>query len=1094
MIENQQQQQPPPSTPQRTVLTLSPAGGRNDYSRLLPLPAKSPTSAATGLMMNPSGNGITSLATLSPELAHQKLQSPRRFTAPSTAVEEGEPFTMSQQPPLVSAFSSPYHQHQQPQPRQPRQPTETVLADGELSFFTRVTDISSSHSHISNYMDSFQVELPHNLRPANKACFNTPQRATTSGIKALEYISPATTPAKSEADDDNRNSTPAGIFDDFLGVGDALSDVSNSCVERNATTDGDVAGMLVPVRATAKVDPPSSAFYETNSTNTSVEALVPESNPCLSGSGEMDGSQPVHLLEQQQEYLLLQQEQELLQRQLQNEFFEEQQQYDLDEELALHRQLQYEFQVEQNSLSQLEYQHHQFDETIGTEDVTKQSTTFQTFGSTQAFAGDKGLERCGQNGTIQNEHWRTDPDPAVHMVPHEVNDVHRNLFHQAGCQNDISQGNNEMVDLGNNEGTSKSPNEPSPDHSDFEHSNRIQKRVIDRMMASPRAPVKPYLENHEQSTSGENETRNARNSSGSESDGISIEEDIKNQYEIEKELPADTVDSLKSTMHRAVDRLKTLANHISKSSNDSVPEAMNTSTESSSSTDADNISDFDLIDLAGELRNTKIESESQEQSANSHQAQYQRRNSATSFDTTGAPKPASLVQASVPPSNLRKPVPFNPFKTGPPLPAPSQKNSVSSNNKNEPHFFVPKPAADDRTRAVTPIVRMRNHGTGHMNTSLDDTKQDLSEEKIRAMKQKAWKDRMKVVKKNRENEKWKRHHSNKNNPKRTIDKQKQRQISRKTKSKVPKNSREQTFFVFAGHTYQVPTGIPTCKGDVIELLERFISTRCGNVDDTYDGDEDGDDESVDSNERSFYSEDYESCSDSYASTVDEQLEKAINDYAARSQAVNHVTVKAPKHMITIGIDDKQFIRQFIATLATEGFVLLSHVKNRTMALRRPSKNIAFLKRGEKTSLNSFVGPKLMWKKIRGVEGGEIDLFAIRSLEKATALELENYPYAMPGRSFFVRLSKEVDYVFEARDETEALQFVHGMRWLIARLAFNLIIGNVSVSCELLDVGEKMNIDDRYGIFPSSVKEETQWTMAMNEATTHLAQEVSKSIH
>ena len=52
---------------------------------------------------------------------------------------------------------------------------------------------------------------------------------------------------------------------------------------------------------------------------------------------------------------------------------------------------------------------------------------------------------------------------------------------------------------------------------------------------------------------------------------------------------------------------------------------------------------------------------------------------------------------------------------------------------------------------------------------------------------------------------------------------------------------------------------------------------------------------------------------------------------------------------------------------------------------------------------------------------------------------------------------------------------------------------MSVSCELLDVGEESNIDDRYGMFPSSVNEETQWTMAMNEATTHLAQEVSKAI-
>jgi hypothetical protein len=40
------------------------------------------------------------------------------------------------------------------------------------------------------------------------------------------------------------------------------------------------------------------------------------------------------------------------------------------------------------------------------------------------------------------------------------------------------------------------------------------------------------------------------------------------------------------------------------------------------------------------------------------------------------------------------------------------------------------------------------------------------------------------------------------------------------------------------------------------------------------------------------------------------------------------------------------------------------------------------------------------------------------------------------------------FVFEANSEQDAAWFVHGMRWVIAQFSFNLVIGNVDVSCEL----------------------------------------------
>jgi hypothetical protein len=530
-----------------------------------------------------------------------------------------------------------------------------------------------------------------------------------------------------------------------------------------------------------------------------------------------------------------------------------------------------------------------------------------------------------------------------------------------------------------------------------------------------------------------------------------------------------------------------LATKIAKRSNEPVPDAVNTSNESSSSsTDPDTSSGFDLNDLAGELRGLR-DNESQEKAdyIERNQPQFRRRNSATSFDTLGAPKPASLAQTSVPPSNLQKPVALNPAKVSPKLPPPSNKKS---NLSNMPPYILPQPSPDNRTRAVTPIVRMRNQSSEQKGITAGDVQQTLTEDEIRAIKQKKWKEKMKIAKKNRDKEKSKLHALK--NKKNRSEKSQQR---KKTNSKMRKIPKQPSFFSVGGLKYQIPSGIPTCKGDFIELLEKFMSTRCGNIDDTFDGDEDGDDESFESNDLSFYSDDDESDSDSEASSVAKK-EKRVVKSVKQNRQLKLFNDEQPKNTITVDISEKQFIRQFIALATTEGFLLISHKRNHTNALRRPSKNIALLRRGIQTRSGHYSGPKLVWNEVKGDEKGEIDLFAIRSIENATTLELEDYPYAMPGRSLFLRLNKGDDYVFEARDATEALRFVHGMRWLIARLAFNLIIGNVSVACELLDVWDATNIEDRYGMFPSSVREETRWTMAMNEATTHLVQEVSTSIH
>ena len=61
---------------------------------------------------------------------------------------------------------------------------------------------------------------------------------------------------------------------------------------------------------------------------------------------------------------------------------------------------------------------------------------------------------------------------------------------------------------------------------------------------------------------------------------------------------------------------------------------------------------------------------------------------------------------------------------------------------------------------------------------------------------------------------------------------------------------------------------------------------------------------------------------------------------------------------------------------------------------------------------------------------------LESLTRLLHCSLNNILSPSPGRSVLLRMNAGSDYVFETRDEGAALP-VHGLRWLVARLSFNL---------------------------------------------------------
>ena len=148
------------------------------------------------------------------------------------------------------------------------------------------------------------------------------------------------------------------------------------------------------------------------------------------------------------------------------------------------------------------------------------------------------------------------------------------------------------------------------------------------------------------------------------------------------------------------------------------------------------------------------------------------------------------------------------------------------------------------------------------------------------------------------------------------------------------------------------------------------------------------------------------------------------------------------------------------------------------AFRRPCGVVAHLNLGSPKD-GIYEGPQLGWKKQDGSDGGVIDLFDIQSMDTASLDMLENYQFAIPDNTFFVVLNDNKHVVFEASSDTEAKRFIHGLRWVVARLSFNLVVGNPLVSCELLSVEGKNSAS------PQTPLEEARWSKAMNDVTNRL---------
>jgi len=79
----------------------------------------------------------------------------------------------------------------------------------------------------------------------------------------------------------------------------------------------------------------------------------------------------------------------------------------------------------------------------------------------------------------------------------------------------------------------------------------------------------------------------------------------------------------------------------------------------------------------------------------------------------------------------------------------------------------------------------------------------------------------------------------------------------------------------------------------------------------------------------------------------------------------------------------------------------------------------------------------------------IPLLEVISVKRTSLAKLKPYPLAVPGRSLSVSMGDGSVFLFEAKDEAESKRVVVGLRHVVARLAFNLIIGNSNACTDIL---------------------------------------------
>jgi hypothetical protein len=202
---------------------------------------------------------------------------------------------------------------------------------------------------------------------------------------------------------------------------------------------------------------------------------------------------------------------------------------------------------------------------------------------------------------------------------------------------------------------------------------------------------------------------------------------------------------------------------------------------------------------------------------------------------------------------------------------------------------------------------------------------------------------------------------------------------------------------------------------------------------------------------------------------------------SRSAPISELSNVSSRVSENMNPTDRGFVHAFVHDMIHEGFSFFWQKETMTMNITTVALR---LKPGHRTLKGTYCGPRLVWKESEFETYG-VDLFAIQMLERASPVQLREYPYAIPSRTVYLLMSKDQEFVFEAPTENDAFRFIHGMRWLIARLTFNMVIGNMDVVCELLEIRAATGFGGKGG--ETSLAKDSRRGIAMDDVTEQLVE-------
>jgi len=165
-----------------------------------------------------------------------------------------------------------------------------------------------------------------------------------------------------------------------------------------------------------------------------------------------------------------------------------------------------------------------------------------------------------------------------------------------------------------------------------------------------------------------------------------------------------------------------------------------------------------------------------------------------------------------------------------------------------------------------------------------------------------------------------------------------------------------------------------------------------------------------------------------------------------------------------------FSKSFLEDITGHGIELDWHRPRLNPASRLVSKVRVHIQISDTKDSDGCEEPNLIWEvmederasrrtMIQVVRREKLSLFDISTIERATELlEMKAFPHADPDTSILITLNDSSCFLFEAPDGDTARRVMHGLRWVEARMAFNIIVGNMHICSEMLSTNEHFGGD------------------------------------